>query len=129
MADELTNYLKGKKPKGFVSRPICSADGDFLSIHLRDEDAYSERVDELLTVYLSVENDSLVGCKIKGVRRLLKTLGDFGVGVRDEDVGLNLLFLAGAAISSPRKRARYREMGRRAGNLRIPRKTLKPVLA
>ena len=128
MGETLTDFLKGKKVKGFESRPIYSADGDFLSLYLSDEDSYSERVDDLLTVYLSVKNDALVGCKIKGVRRLLKTLGDFGVSVRDEDISVSLLFLA-ATISSPDRGDRYRQLGIQSRNLKIPKKTLARMYA
>jgi hypothetical protein len=123
MAETLIDYLKDNDPRGFVARPIYSADGDFITIYLRDQDSYAERVDELLTVYLSVENHSLVGCKIKGVRRLLKTLGDFGVSISGKDISLNLLFLVGA-LFSPANRERYEEAGRYASDLTIPRETL-----
>ncbi len=124
MGETLTDFLKGKKAKEFESRPIYSADGDFISLYLSDEDSYAERVDDLLTVYLSVKNDTLVGCKIKGVRRLLKTLGDFGVSVQDEDISFSLLFVA-ATLSSPEKGDRYRQLGLQSRHSRIPKKTLK----
>jgi hypothetical protein len=76
MGETLMEYLNGKEPRGFESRPIYSPDGDFISLYLRDEDSYAERVDDLLTIYRSVENDALVGWKIKGVRRLLKARSD-----------------------------------------------------
>ena len=98
MAETLIDYLENKEPRGFKPRPIYSADGDFITVYLTDEDSYAERVDELLTVYLSVEEHSLVGCKIKGVRRLLKTLGDFGVSVDGKNVSVSLLFLAGNCL-------------------------------
>ena len=130
MGETLMEFLNGKEPRGFESRPIYSPDGDFISLYLRDEDSYAERVDDLLTIYRSVENDALVGWKIKGVRRLLKALGDFGVSVQDEEVGVNLLILAGAALAStPRQIERYQQLGREAQNLRIPRKTLELVPA
>jgi hypothetical protein len=81
MAETLIDYLEKIEPQGFEPRPIYSADGDFITVYLTDEDSYAERVDQLLTVYLSVEKHALVGCKIEGVCRLLKTLGDFGVSI------------------------------------------------
>ncbi len=123
MGETLTEFLKDRKFKGFESRPIYSADGDFISIYLSDEDSYAERIDDLLTVYHSVKTDALVGCKIKGVRRLLKTLGDFGVSVQNEDISVSLLFVA-ATLSSPEQRDRYRQLGLQSRNLRIPKKTL-----
>ncbi len=123
MATSLTEYLKGKKPRAFKARPIYSPDGDFITIYLSDEDSYAERVDELLTVYLSVETNSLVGCKIKGVRRLLKTLGDFGVIVHDKSLSVNLLIIAGA-LFSPLQREKYQQVGRQAGKMKIPKESL-----
>jgi hypothetical protein len=130
MGEILMDFLKNKQPHGFEPRPIYSADGDFISFYLRDEDCYAERVDERLTIYHSVENDALVGCKIKGIRRLLKTLGDFGVSIQDEEISVNWLFLAGAALASSRQHVdRYQQLGRQAGNFRIPKKTLEPIPA
>ncbi len=119
MADRLIDFLDGREPQGFESRPIYCRDGDFITLHLCDGDYYAERVDELLTVYLSPENNSLVGCKIKGARKLLQTLGEFGVSVENGEVSLNLLFMAGAVVS-PMKGDRYRQIGSQAPNLRIP---------
>jgi hypothetical protein len=124
----MTEYLKGKKPRAFKPRPIYSPDGDFITIYLSDEDSYAKRVDELLTVYLSVRTNSLVGCKIKGVQRLLKTLGDFGVSVHDRKLNVNLLFIAGA-LFSPKQHDKYKELGRQAGTMAIPRKSLELQLA
>jgi hypothetical protein len=123
MAETLIDYLEQREPRGFKPRPIYSVDGDFITVYLTDEDSYAQRVDELLTVYLSLEKSSLVGCKINGVRRLLKTLGDFGVSIDGKDLSVNLLFLAGA-LSSPEKRERYEEVGRQASDLTIPRESL-----
>ena len=130
MGETLMDFLKDNQPQGFESRPIYSAEGDFISLYLRDEDCFAERVDEVLTIYLSVESEALVGCKIKGVHRLLKTLGDFGVSVQDEEISVNLLFLAGAALaSSPQQVDRYQQLGCQARNIRIPKQSLEPVPA
>jgi hypothetical protein len=110
----------------FESRPLYSPDGDFLTLFLQDEEYYAERVDELLTVYHSIATDELIGCEIKGVQRLLETLGEFGMSVEDADVELKFLFLAGA-IHSPNMRTRYGSLGRRTPRMKIPRRELQPA--
>jgi hypothetical protein len=99
MANDLMDYLAGKEARNFRPHPQYSRDGDFLTFFFRDDDAIAKRVDELLTVYVSAETDELVGAKIKGVQRILSTLGDFGVTIKDAKLTLGMLFLAGMAVS------------------------------
>jgi hypothetical protein len=118
MAENLTEYLRGRKAKRFVPRPMYFPDGDFVSYFLKDERAYARRVDDLLTVYVSMKTDELVGCKIKGVRRLLKKLGEFGVMIDDrEGAVLGLLFLAAASLTDdPSQKEEYERIGQKIGS-------------
>ena len=77
---ELKQYVQANKAKGFRPRPYISTEGDFVAFFMRDEDHYAKRVDKLLTVYLSMKTGKLVGCKFKGVRRILETLRRFNLG-------------------------------------------------
>lgn len=126
VAESLMDYLKGKEVIGFESRPVYSRDGDFITLFLKDDDYYAERVDELLTVFHSTQTDELVGCKIKGVQLLLETLGRFGVSVEDGEVQINFLFVAGALIS-PSKKDQYESLGKRTSAHRMPRCELQPA--
>jgi hypothetical protein len=54
-----------------------------------------------------------VGCKIKGVRRILETLGNFGFTLSDGHITLGMLFLAGmAATRNVTDRGHYEKFGR-----------------
>src|SRR5437868_4269436 len=108
----LSEYTKGKKCGDFRPRPHFFRDGDYVTYFFREDRAYEQRIDELLTVYRSVKTDELVGCKVKGVRRILSTLGNFGIKVEDGNVTMSMLFI-GAALVSPASRERYEEFGRR----------------
>ena len=90
----LADYIKGKRPAAFEARPLYVAEGDCLTFYFKDDDAYAERIDELLTVYRSAGTRELVGCQVKGVRYILKNLGTFGVEIRDGKVDLRVLFMA-----------------------------------
>lgn len=90
----LDEYRKGKRPGKFEARPLYVPEGDCLTFYFKDDEAYAERVDELLTVYRSMKSDELVGCQIKGVRFILKNLGNFGVQVKDGSIDLRALFIA-----------------------------------
>src|SRR5436853_6206745 len=97
----LTEYLKGKKPGRFQPHPHYSPEGDCLIFYFRNEDSYRKRIDNFVTVYLSMDKNELVGCQIKGVHRLLERMGSFGVAIKNKkgEVELGLLFLACMAYS------------------------------
>jgi hypothetical protein len=102
MATELMEYLKGRKPRGFHSRPYYSQEGDFLTYFFENQDHYAERLDDILTVYRSMDERRFVGFKLKGVVHLLKTLGDFKFDVFDRDgiLLLSMLLIAGTMMTS-----------------------------
>lgn len=92
--EDLVEYIVKHPAEGFSAVPHYFPDGDFVSFYFREDECYAERVDELLTAYYSIDTGELTGCKIKGVRRLLQTLGNFGVLVQERPILLGFLFLA-----------------------------------
>jgi hypothetical protein len=128
--ETLVDYLKSHKPKRFVAKPYYSADGDSVTYFFKDNPSYAQRVDDFLTVYLSIEGDELVGCQVKGVARLLKLLGEFGVTIEDKLVKLGMFFMAGMAETPiGHAKEQYRALSRIAGDASVSRKELEPALA
>jgi hypothetical protein len=97
MAENLNEYLKEHGCQGFNPVPHYFADGDFVAYYFSNEPSYAQRVDDLLTVYRAFDTHKMVGCKIKGVRQILKTAGAFNVAITDGQVRLALFFFVGAA--------------------------------
>src|SRR5947208_6737345 len=91
----LDQFLKKNKTenKEFVPSPFYTPEGDSLMFYFKDEESYRERIDELLTVYRSIQTNLIIGCQIKGVRHKLDELNKFVVTVTDKEVELGLLFL------------------------------------
>jgi hypothetical protein len=85
----------------FSSKPVYSADGDFLSVFVRDSSCYAERVDDTLTIYKDDDTDELVGCKLKGIKTLLKKMDASGIMVQDE-FRMTALFLGWVAANKLR---------------------------
>jgi|SRR5579864_6089877 len=114
MEENLNEYLRGREPDGFTRRPFYSRDGDTLTYYFESDEAYSQRVDDLLTVYKSKQTDKLVGCKIKGVIRLLERLKNFGFALspEGESLKLNLLFLSALGERPATVHHYYEELGR-----------------
>lgn len=100
MAATLSEYLLVNRPGGFRAVPQYFPSGDYLTYFVRDARHYAKRLDDVVTVYLEMGTNGLVGCKVKGVKHILRKAGRFGVRVDGTDGGpvrLGLLFFVGAA--------------------------------
>ena len=64
--DYLQKLGKWGEPKKFSSDPYYSPVGDFTTYFFADVPYYAKRVDELLTLYQSDLDNSIVGVKIEG---------------------------------------------------------------
>lgn len=108
MEKNLTEFLENNRPKGFRQIPHYFPNGDFVSFYFCNDRCYAERVDDRLTVYLSMATRELVGCKIKGVRQALQTAGDFGVDLDLGKIRLKFLFFVGALSHEKESSQRHR---------------------
>lgn len=69
--------------------------GDYLSVLLKDEPYFAQRIDNMLTVYLSMATKDLVGCKIKGVSVMLENAEKHRrFKITDEMVSVSVLILS-----------------------------------
>ncbi|MEX0641703.1 MAG: hypothetical protein WD468_03330 [Pirellulales bacterium] len=56
----------------FEAAPYYDPDIDALFFYARSVRSYAKRLNATITVFLSMDDDSLVGVKIKGVKRILR---------------------------------------------------------
>jgi hypothetical protein len=130
MAENLNEYLKSHSSKGFRAVPHYFAQGDFVTYYFRNDPCYAERVDDLLTVFLAFDTKELVGCKIKGIKHILQTAGNFGVSVDGGDVRLGVFFFIGAAFAKDEfQRSRYDQIGQKAKEATLDRKELEEAFS
>ena len=125
----MSTYLAGRRPRGFKPSPFYSREGDFLTFYFEDRDHYSERLDEYLTVYRSMEGEKFVGFKLKGVAHLLSTVGDFFFHVRDGvDLRLSMLLIAGTMRTKEYSALHaYQEFASKTVQVNLNRRELSPV--
>ena len=134
MASELTDYIRSKRrSQEFRSVPYYSQEGDFLTLFLRNEDHYAKRVDSALTLYLSMKSNQLVGCKIKGVRRILETFGrleltrTFHHSEGEMELELRVLLAPGMALASDEEQVEhYDQLEAAVRDIRIDKRELQP---
>jgi hypothetical protein len=120
MAKDLSKFLETAKPRGFSPRPYYGHEEDSLTFYFDRAASYARRVDELLTLFLAVKNDDLVGFQVKGVRKNLKRLGDFGIAIKHGKMRLGLFFhlLAFLAETSAKKQE-YLDLGQRTKDVEM----------
>jgi hypothetical protein len=125
MAQDLKEYLETNHAQGFRPVPHYFAQGDFVTYYFRNDRCYAQRLDDLVTVFLAFDSHELVGCKIKGVKHILQTAGDFGVTLDDGAVQLGLFFFIGAAMAKDEaQKKRYEELARIAKDATLDRSEL-----
>jgi hypothetical protein len=111
MAKDLMKYLETARPRGFEAHPYYGAEEDSLTFYFAKAESYSERVDERLTLFLSVKTDQLIGCQVKGVRKNLKRLGRYGIAIKHGKVRLDLSFhLLAFLAEKPQQRQKYLDL-------------------
>src|SRR5439155_26773207 len=118
MAASLIKYLQKARPKGFKPRPYYSQEEDPLTFYFDNAESFARRVDDVLTLFLSLKGNRLVGCQVKGVRKNLKRLGDFGITIKHGKVRLDLFFhLLAFLAEKPAQRKKYLELSERSKNM------------
>ena len=124
---QLTEYLDGAEQNGFTPKPFYSREGDTLSFFAKDEEFHAARLDDVVTVYKSNESNELIGFKLKGVRRLLDRLGNFGILVTDNGVALGAIVMAACVEASNETRQEYERLGPLSRNINIDPRELEPA--
>ena len=73
--EKLEDYLRENEPEGFRPFPCYVPENDSLTFFFRNHESFARRIDSLLTIYLSLDTEDLVGFEIKGVRHILSAKG------------------------------------------------------
>src|SRR6266516_2908254 len=95
----LEQYLKTRPFKGFKATPRYSEEGDCITFYFKNAPTYADRVDELLTVYLTLETHELAGCQIKGIGRIMNRLRELHITIKDKKSVLTMIFLVCRAFA------------------------------
>lgn len=93
MGTDLTKLL-AENPANGEFRPYCyrNKEADALTIYFRSEPDYSKRLTDHVTLYLSIESNEPVGCRIKGISGLIEDLPNF-LTIDHDGRSISILFL------------------------------------
>jgi hypothetical protein len=94
-----------------------SEDADALNVYFRPDPDYSKRLTDHVTLYLSLETNRIVGCRIKGVAQILEDLPNY-IDINHDGVKLSLIFWSfrGGAENEDVRNA-FNELAKEAGDL------------
>jgi len=99
---ELMQFLRENAPAEHFT-PYChlNKESDALTVYFEGDADYSERLNDHVTLYRSLETKEVVGCRIKGIAGILEDLPNY-IQVNHGSVQLSIIFLAfrGGAIDS-----------------------------
>src|SRR5437870_12916740 len=92
---ERLNHLRASDTKRRDYVPVYIPEGDCVTYYASGELCHAKRIDGLITLYISdADPNKIIGCHIKGVAKLLRRYGPFGVGIATQPQSIGLLFIA-----------------------------------
>lgn len=86
---------------------------DVLTVYFKGDPDYSKRLTDHVTLYLSIENNTVVGCRIKGISGILHNLPNF-IRVNHGRTELAVVFLPFLGEASEEDRGAIGELGKLA---------------
>lgn len=95
MAENELIDLLSSVPRGRGFTPYCHFDekSDAITAYFRGDADYSKRLTDHVTLFLSIDSDEIVGCRIKGIRGILEDLPNY-LEISHCNVQLSVLFLS-----------------------------------
>lgn len=92
----------------FEARPWYNQSGDCVVFHTSEEEGYADRIDGILTLYRSLDDDEVIGFQIKGINAIIDLCDADGMEVKAEtedgnvtEIEVSLLLVAAAFTETP----------------------------
>ena len=132
MAENLIDYMKKLEetpPREFSPPELYyGAEEDSLTIYFTGEESYAHRLNNLVTLFLTFERNTLVGCQVKGFRRKLESDGSFALSIqRKGKLELGLFFhMLAYDVPDVEPRNRLIELGQHAKGIEFDTDKLVP---
>lgn len=91
---DLARFLKENPPaKQFVPYCYLNKKTDALTVCFEADPDYSRRLSEHVTLFLSLETNEIVGCRIKGISGIIEDIPNF-IRINHQGVELSIVFFA-----------------------------------
>ena len=120
MAENLTDFMAEmeKTPPPSFTAPAFhyGVKEDSLLFYFRGDESYARRINKTITLFLSFEDNGLVGCQVKGLRKTLEKDAILSITIENESrLQLGLFFhLLAYEVSEPESVDSLVQLGQRA---------------
>ena len=102
------DFLKEDGSGGFKSEAWYNPYGDCIDYQTVDDAIVADRIDSLITLHRSATDGRVIGFQIKGVRKLLKSIGADAMAIgtgEGEDASIKVIVLVLAALQTSEEKA------------------------
>lgn len=114
---DLNDFLDKTRLDGdFKPYMYYGQEEDSLTLYFKPDADYARRLNSRVTAFYSLEDNSLVGCSIKSIRRVLDDIKWFDVQIEDEQSKLKMLFVAHLGAATEEDRVTFQEIARHLSN-------------
>ena len=119
MADLTDLLFSGVEPDRFKPYIDHSPEADAINVYFKPDADFSERLNEHVTLFRSMEDRSLVGCRIKGISGIVEDACNW-LKVSHDGIQLRIVFWSfrGPAASEEELEI-LRELTEKAGDLKL----------
>ena len=114
-AAELMEFLKANPPENkFVPYTFLSKEADALTVYFEGDPDYSKRLNDHVTLFLSIATHEIVGCRIKGISEIISDLPNY-LRVQHNGIELDQRFHSGGKATDEATRTAINALGKVAG--------------
>ena len=121
MATSRLMELLEANPPADEFTPYChfSREADALTFYFNDTPDYSKRLTDHVTLFLSIETDEVVGCRVKGVSGIIEDLPNY-IHTKHDGIQLSIVFLSlHGAMDNGDARQVMNRLGREASERKL----------
>lgn len=117
-SNELTTLLESLNvAPTFTPYVEYSEQADAINVYFRGDPDYSKRLTDHVTLYLSLKDHRLVGCRIKGIAGIIEDLPNY-LNIDHDGIKLSLVFWSfRGSIDDKNVQGVMRELAKEAGDL------------
>jgi hypothetical protein len=113
---KLMEFLKANPPaKQFVPYSLLSKEADALTVYFEGDPDYSKRLNDHVTLFLSMETHEIVGCRIKGISGIISDLPNY-LRIQHNGIELSIVFLSFRGGADEVTRNAINELGKVAAS-------------
>jgi hypothetical protein len=117
--NRLQSLLENNPPaSNFRPYVEIHVEADALSAQFKPDPDYSKRLTDHVTLFLSIETNEIVGCRIKGIRGILEDLPNY-IEIKHGSIELSVIFWSFRGGATDDEAKAFKELAKKSDGLTI----------